>query len=110
MATDRELLREIDPAQAHELLVSNLSLPDPTPESSFWMLIPVGSPGVKRRHHTGTGIFFRRVGVVQVWSVEPAIPGINERRRQLAAVAALEQVVGLRRVRFTPTSVGKRVG
>src|SRR5205807_9155682 len=33
--------------QAHELLVSNLSLPDPTPESSFWMLIPVGSPGVK---------------------------------------------------------------
>jgi 4-hydroxyphenylacetate 3-monooxygenase len=33
--------------QANEMIVSNLSLPDPTPESSFWMLIPVGSPGVK---------------------------------------------------------------
>jgi 4-hydroxyphenylacetate 3-monooxygenase len=33
--------------QAHELLVSNLSLPDPTPESSFWMLIPVAADGVR---------------------------------------------------------------
>lgn len=33
--------------QAHELLVSNLSLPDPTPDSSFWMLIPIGTPGVR---------------------------------------------------------------
>lgn len=33
--------------QANELLVSNLSLPDPTPESSFWILIPAGSPGVR---------------------------------------------------------------
>jgi 4-hydroxyphenylacetate 3-monooxygenase len=33
--------------QAHDLLVSNLALPDPSPESSFWLLVPVSSPGVR---------------------------------------------------------------
>lgn len=33
--------------QAHELLVTNVALPDPAPESSLWMLVPAGSPGVR---------------------------------------------------------------
>ena len=49
---------------------------------------PVGGPCVEGRHDAGTGVFFRRVGIVQVRAVEPAVPGIDERRRQLAAVAA----------------------
>ena len=45
---------------------------------------PVGSPCVQRRHDAGAGVLFRRVGVVEVGAVEPAIPGVDERRRQLA--------------------------
>ena len=33
--------------QANEMLVSNLALPDPTPDSAFWLLVPVGSEGVR---------------------------------------------------------------
>jgi 4-hydroxyphenylacetate 3-monooxygenase len=33
--------------QAHEMIVSNLALPDPTPESSMWLVVPVGSKGVR---------------------------------------------------------------
>ena len=56
---------------------------------------PVGGPCVERRHDAGTGVLLGRVGVVEVRAVEPAVPGVDERRRQLAAVAALEEVVGL---------------
>jgi 4-hydroxyphenylacetate 3-monooxygenase len=33
--------------QAHEMLVSNIALPDPSPEGSFWLVVPVNSPGVR---------------------------------------------------------------
>jgi 4-hydroxyphenylacetate 3-monooxygenase len=33
--------------QAHELIVSNIALPDPAPNSSFWLHVPVGSEGVR---------------------------------------------------------------
>ena len=44
---------------------------------------------VERRDDAGAGILFGRVGVVQVRAVEPAVPGVDEGRRQLAAVAVL---------------------
>lgn len=33
--------------QCNEMIVSNVALPDPTPEGAFWMLVPVGSDGVR---------------------------------------------------------------
>jgi 4-hydroxyphenylacetate 3-monooxygenase len=33
--------------QCNEMIVSNIALPDPTPEGAFWMLVPVGSEGVR---------------------------------------------------------------
>lgn len=33
--------------QCNEMLVSNIALPDPTPDSAIWMIIPVNSPGVR---------------------------------------------------------------
>jgi 4-hydroxyphenylacetate 3-monooxygenase len=33
--------------QCHEMIVSNIALPDPTPEGAFWMLVPVNSSGVR---------------------------------------------------------------
>ena len=40
--------------QAHELLVSNIALPDPTEDAAFWLLIPCNAPGVRQvcREHT----------------------------------------------------------
>src|SRR5262249_25275850 len=48
--------------QANELLVSNLALPDPSPDSAFWLLVPVGSEGVRlvcREHVSMPGAFFQ---------------------------------------------------
>jgi 4-hydroxyphenylacetate 3-monooxygenase len=33
--------------QCQEMLVSNVALPDPTPDRSLWMLVPAGSEGVR---------------------------------------------------------------
>jgi 4-hydroxyphenylacetate 3-monooxygenase len=33
--------------QAHEMIVSNLALPDPSRESSFWLVVPVNAEGVR---------------------------------------------------------------
>lgn len=33
--------------QCHEMIVSNIALPDPTPEGALWMLVPVSSKGVR---------------------------------------------------------------
>jgi 4-hydroxyphenylacetate 3-monooxygenase len=48
--------------QANELLVSNLALPDPTPDSAFWLLVPVGSDGIRlvcREHVSQPGAPFQ---------------------------------------------------
>jgi 4-hydroxyphenylacetate 3-monooxygenase len=33
--------------QANDMIVSNLALPDPSPESSFWLVVPVNAEGVR---------------------------------------------------------------
>ena len=33
--------------QAHEMIILNIALPDPTPEGSLWALVPVNSEGVR---------------------------------------------------------------
>ncbi len=33
--------------QGHEMVVSNIALPDPSPEGSLWALVPVGAEGVR---------------------------------------------------------------